>query len=108
MLRATARERISALLDEPESVDRENGAKQFLELGLWAAHDMYRDWGTFTAAGIQGTMNTLWNNLVRGTDRPTVILADNTAYGIYMQSLQAIQCIGEFRGWRLCALEFVP
>ena len=47
--------------------------------------------GTFTAAGIQGTMNTLWNQLVRGTDRPTVILADNTAYGIYMQSLQAIQ-----------------
>ena len=50
--RATARERIAALLDEPESVDLENGAKQFLELGLWAAHDMYRDWGTFTAAGV--------------------------------------------------------
>jgi 3-methylcrotonyl-CoA carboxylase beta subunit len=41
--RLTARERVLALLDE---------RADFLELGLWAAHDMYRDWGTFTAAGV--------------------------------------------------------
>jgi 3-methylcrotonyl-CoA carboxylase beta subunit len=41
--RLTARERIAALLDNPES---------FLELGLWAGHGMYPDWGTFTAAGV--------------------------------------------------------
>lgn len=49
------------------------------------------DAGTFTAAGIQVTMNTLWNKLVRGNDRPRIILADNTAYGVYQASLQTIQ-----------------
>jgi 3-methylcrotonyl-CoA carboxylase beta subunit len=41
--RLTARERVDALLDKPA---------EFLELSLWAAHGMYRDWGTFTAAGV--------------------------------------------------------
>lgn len=41
--RLSARERVTALLDDPAG---------FLELGLWAAHGMYRDWGTFTAAGV--------------------------------------------------------
>ncbi len=46
--RLTARERIAALLDPAE----DEKASAFLELGLWAAHDMYRDWGNFTAAGV--------------------------------------------------------
>lgn len=41
--RLTARERITALLDDPAD---------FLELGLWAAHGMYRNWGSFPAAGV--------------------------------------------------------
>lgn len=41
--RLFARERIAALLDEPDD---------FLEIGLWAAHGMYSSWGTFTAAGV--------------------------------------------------------
>jgi acetyl-CoA carboxylase carboxyltransferase component len=41
--RLTARERIAALLDP---------ATEFLELGLWAAHGMYRNWGSFPAAGV--------------------------------------------------------
>ena len=41
--RLTARERIAALLDDPAD---------FLELGLWAAHGMYREWGAFPAAGV--------------------------------------------------------
>ena len=47
--------------------------------------------GTYTAAGIQGTMNSLYVQLVRGNDGPKIILSDNTAYNVYMQSLQAIQ-----------------
>ena len=43
--RLTARERIAGLLDA-------DSREAFLELGLWAAHGMYRDWGTFTAAGV--------------------------------------------------------
>jgi acetyl-CoA carboxylase carboxyltransferase component len=41
--RLTARERIAALLDAPGDL---------LELGLWAAHGMYREWGAFPAAGV--------------------------------------------------------
>lgn len=48
--RLTARERIAALLDQSD---------KFFELGLWAAHDMYRDWGTFTAAGVLTGIGTV-------------------------------------------------
>ncbi len=41
--RMTARERIAALID-PGSA--------FLELGLWAAHGMYAEWGAVPAAGL--------------------------------------------------------
>jgi acetyl-CoA carboxylase carboxyltransferase component len=41
--RKTARERIAALTDE--------GA-QFLELGLWAAYEMYQEWGGAPSAGV--------------------------------------------------------
>ena len=45
--RLTARERLTALLDPGAQTEG-----QFLELGLWAAHGMYREWGHFTAAGV--------------------------------------------------------
>jgi hypothetical protein len=38
-------------------------------------------------------MNRLWVQLVRGTDHPDLILADNTYYRLYLDSLQAIQRI---------------
>jgi acetyl-CoA carboxylase carboxyltransferase component len=41
--RLFVRERIAALVDAPES---------FLEVGLWAAHGMYREWGAFPGAGV--------------------------------------------------------
>lgn len=41
--RLFVRERITALIDSPES---------FLEIGLWAAHGMYREWGAFPGAGV--------------------------------------------------------
>lgn len=47
--------------------------------------------GTFTPNGIQGTMNSLWVQLVRGNDRPRIILSDNTAYTAYLSSMQLIQ-----------------
>ena len=45
----TARERIAALLD---SADGAATPDPFLELGLWAGHGMYQEWGMFTAAGV--------------------------------------------------------
>lgn len=44
-----------------------------------------------TSANIQQYFNTLWAKLVRGTDRPDLIVVDNAYWGMYMQSLQAIQ-----------------
>ena len=40
---------------------------------------------------MQASMNTLWSSLVRGTDRPDLIVMDNTNWNAYMASLQANQ-----------------
>lgn len=47
--------------------------------------------GTFTATGIQASMDDLWVQLQRGNDGTRLILTDNTAYSKYMQSMQTIQ-----------------
>jgi hypothetical protein len=44
-----------------------------------------------TAATIQAAMNTTWAELVRGQDRPNVIIMDNFMWGVYMSSLQSLQ-----------------
>ena len=40
---------------------------------------------------IQGYWNTLWASMVRGTDRPDLIMVDNTVWGAYLASLQSQQ-----------------
>jgi hypothetical protein len=47
-----------------------------------------------TSANIQSYMNRVAVQLVRGTDRPDMIAADNNYYRLYLESLQAIQRIG--------------
>ena len=47
--------------------------------------------GTGTAATVQADMNALWAKLVRGMDRPDLIMVDNTVWAAYMASLQAQQ-----------------
>lgn len=47
-----------------------------------------------TSANIQSYMNRVAVQLVRGTDRPDMIVADNNFYRLYLESLQAIQRIG--------------
>ena len=44
-----------------------------------------------TPTTIQGLMNGLWAQLVRGADRPDLIMADNTFWTTYLESLQAQQ-----------------
>lgn len=56
-----------------------------------------------TAATIQGSMNTMWASLVRGMDRPDLIVMDNFMWGIYVASLQAIQ---RFAGTETAKLGF--
>lgn len=47
-----------------------------------------------TSANIQSYMNRVAVQLVRGTDRPDMIVADNNYYRLYLESLQSIQRIG--------------
>jgi hypothetical protein len=46
-----------------------------------------------SAANIQAYMNAVWVQLVRNTDKPDLIVADNNYWSYYLASLQAIQRI---------------
>lgn len=46
-----------------------------------------------TAANIQSYMNRVYVQLVRGTDNPDLIVADNNYWRLYLESLQSIQRI---------------
>lgn len=46
---------------------------------------------TYSASNIQNNMNKLWAQLVRGTDRPNLIVFDNNLWEFYISSLQAQQ-----------------
>lgn len=46
-----------------------------------------------TSANIQGYMNNVYSQLVRGRDRPDLIIADNAYYNLFWASLQTIQRI---------------
>lgn len=47
--------------------------------------------GAMTPSNIQEAMDKLWAQLVRGSDRPDLIILDNTFWSIYLRSLQALQ-----------------
>jgi len=49
--------------------------------------------GAVTSSNIQGYMDSVAVQLIRGTDKPDLIVADNNYYRLYLQSLQAIQRI---------------
>lgn len=46
-----------------------------------------------TLANIQSYMNRVWVQVVRNTDKPDLIVADNNYWRLYLESLQAIQRI---------------
>lgn len=45
------------------------------------------------AANILAYMDALWVQLIRGRDKPDLIVADNNSYRFYMQAMQSIQRI---------------
>lgn len=57
-----------------------------------------------SAANVQTYFNRMWSSLVRGNDRPDLIMVDNTLWSFYMASLQAIQ---RFTGTETAKLGFV-
>lgn len=54
-------------------------------------YDFSNNTVTPSATTIQNGLNTLWSSLVRGADRPDLIILDNTYWSYYMSSLQALQ-----------------
>jgi hypothetical protein len=51
-----------------------------------------------SATNIQGYMDRLAVQMIRGTDKPDLIVTDNTYYALYLQSLQAIQRVQDSNG----------
>lgn len=56
---------------------------------FWASK--VNDTSGIVASTIQGALNTLWAQLIRGSDRPDFLVSDNSVWSLYMASLQAQQ-----------------
>jgi len=76
-------------LDAAVALDPTTGVYGGIDRATWTF------WRNQVAAGAAGTiqadMNGLWASQVRGTDRPDLIMCDNTFWEAYMASLQAQQ-----------------
>ena len=64
-----------------------------IDRATWA---FWRPWGShpttaITASTIQAAMNNVWGQLVRGRDRPDLIISDTFMWGLYLASLQVNQ-----------------
>lgn len=63
-----------------------------IDRSVWSFwRNQVTDTSGITAATIQQSWNALWAKLVRGMDRPDLIVVDSIIWAMYMQSLQAIQ-----------------
>jgi hypothetical protein len=63
-----------------------------IERSLWGFWQPYTLRGTpTTAANIQAQWNSIWAQLVRGRDRPDLIITDSAMWALYMASLQVQQ-----------------
>lgn len=59
--------------------------------------------GALTSTTVQAAFNAMWASLVRGSDRPDLIVVDNFMWSIYLASLQAQQ---RFAGTETAKLGF--
>lgn len=78
--------------------DAGTGTVGGINSGTWSfwqnqIYDFSANSVTASATTIQTAMNTLYLDLCRNRDHPDLIVADNTYYNFYWQSLQAIQRI---------------
>ena len=90
--RLVVRERLATLLDSPDA---------FLELGLWAAHGLYADWGRFPAAGVVTGIGDI-------AGRPCMIIANDAT--VKAGAFVPMTCKKVLRAQRIafeCALPLV-
>lgn len=81
------------------STDPTTGTYGGIDRATWAfwrnqAFDAVVDGGSptgFNSSNIQTFMNAMWSKLIRGSDRPDMIVCDNTFWSTFMASLQPQQ-----------------
>lgn len=79
-------------LDAAVPVDPTTGTYGGINRATWTFWRSQYDSGTTaTAANVQSLMNALWATLVRGVDRPDLIMVDSLFWALYLASLQAQQ-----------------
>jgi hypothetical protein len=79
-------------LDAAVPVDPTTGTYGGIDRATWTFWRSIVSSGTdLTAANVQQAMNGVWAQLVRGKDMPDLVVMDNSAWEIYVASLQAQQ-----------------
>jgi hypothetical protein len=79
-------------LDAAVPVDPTTGTYGGIDRSVWTFwQSQINDTSGVTSATVQNAFNTLWAKQVRGMDAPDLILADNSVWTIYTESLQAQQ-----------------
>jgi len=78
-------------LDKAVPIDPTTGSYGAIDPATWT---FWRS--KYTSAGLSATtvgaaMNAMWASLIRGIDRPDLLVMDNNFWGIYVASLQAQQ-----------------
>lgn len=84
---------LQLLVDTTPSTGVVGGIDPSTTVGSFWRNIAYDGGGTATSTNIQSYMNALALQLVRGTDRTDLIVADTNYYSKYLASLQAIQRI---------------
>lgn len=83
-------------------IDRNSAISAFFKNKVF---DCSSSGGSMTKDNVQGYMNALWVQLVRGADKPDLIVADNNYFGFYWASLQPLQRFTDPNG-KLASLGF--
>jgi len=78
-------------LDAAVPVDPTTGTYGGINRATWTFWRSKYTATTVTAANIQAAMNAMWASLVRGVDRPDLIMTDSLFWALYLASLQAQQ-----------------
>tara|TARA_R110000803_G_scaffold143108_2_gene209232 strand:+ start:26 stop:985 length:960 start_codon:yes stop_codon:yes gene_type:complete len=78
-------------LDAAVPVDPTTGTYGGIDRATWTFWRSQVNTTALSATTIQAAMNGMWASLTRGKDTPDLIVMDNTAWEIYVASLQAQQ-----------------
>ncbi len=79
-------------LDAAVPIDPTTGTYGGIDRATWTFWRSQIQTGTnIDPTNVQAAMNSMWASTVRGSDRPDLIMVDNSFWSNYMASLQAIQ-----------------